>query len=216
MTRMNKNLLLGVVTFLAVGLLVPSVGAQLNRVVLQTVTIGSTTLSSVVAGKLTITGATPMLQLGGTSSSFPALSVNGNLLRVRKADDSSFANLAVAGLYMGGASETLLVSQTAPTISSGFGGTPSIASVNGTAAFTVNVGTGGATSSGVIGLPAATTGWNCWVRNLTAQAANRADQDTRQTVSSTTTATLQNQTVSTGAALVWAASDILRVSCFAY
>ena len=109
----------------------------------------------------------------------------------------------------------LAFSGTAPTISSGFGTSPSV--VAGTAAaFTVNVGTGGTASSGVIALPTATTGWICSVKNLTRLAANGADQATVQTASSTTTATVQNQTISTGAALAWTASDILQVTCVAY
>ena len=112
-------------------------------------------------------------------------------------------------------STNLLYSNAAPTISSGFGTTPSIAANNGTAAFTVNVGTGGTATSGVIGLPTATTGWICSVNNLTAAAAHVA-YNTRQTASSTTSATLENQTTSTGAAVAWAASSILNCSCFAY
>lgn len=105
----------------------------------------------------------------------------------------------------------LTFSNAVPTISSGFGTAPS---VSGTAtAFRLNVGTGGIATGGVIGLPATGTGWNCQILNLTALAANRADQRTVQTASTTTTATVQNQTISTGAALVWTASDILAGSC---
>jgi hypothetical protein len=109
----------------------------------------------------------------------------------------------------------VLFASTAPTISSGFGTSPTIANTNGTASFTINVGTGGTATSGVVGLPTATTGWTCWVNDLTA-AAGHVAYNTRQTASTTTTATLENQTTSTGAAVAWAASDILRVSCFAY
>lgn len=105
--------------------------------------------------------------------------------------------------------------RTAPTISSGFGSSPSIVASNGTAAFTINVGTGGSATSGVVGLPTATTGWNCFANDITAAAAHVA-YNTRQTASSTTTATLENQTTSTGAAIAWGASDILRVNCVAY
>jgi hypothetical protein len=84
-------------------------------------------------------------------------------------------------------------------------------------AFRVNVGTGGTASSGVIAVQAtATTGWNCHAQNITGQAANRADQSTVQTASTTTTVTVQNQTRSTGAALAWTASDILAVSCVGF
>lgn len=113
-------------------------------------------------------------------------------------------------------SGALSISATAPTISSGFGTSPTIAANNGTAAFTINVGTGGVANAGVVALPTATTGWVCDVQNRTAVNANRGDQRTVQTASAVATATFQNQTISTGAALVWTASDILAVSCFAY
>jgi hypothetical protein len=110
---------------------------------------------------------------------------------------------------------TMLLNGIAPTIASGFGTSPSIPSNNGTAAFTVNVGTGGSATSGVLTMPTASTGWICHVNDLTAAAAHVA-YNTRQTASSTTSVTLENQTTSTGAAVAWAASDILQVSCFAY
>lgn len=103
----------------------------------------------------------------------------------------------------------------APTISSGFGTSPSI--VAGTVpSFQVNVGTGGVATGGVIGMPTAATGWVCAVMNLTGQAANRADQRTVQTASTSATVTIQNQTISTGAALAWTASDKINLSCIAY
>ena len=113
-------------------------------------------------------------------------------------------------------SSTLAISSTAPTISSGFGTTPSVVAKNGTAAFTINVGTGGTASAGVITMPTATTGYNCSVENRTGVAANRADQRTVQTATTTTSVTVQNQTISSGAALAWTASDILALMCFGY
>ncbi len=108
-------------------------------------------------------------------------------------------------------------SDTAPTIASGFGTSPSIVASNGAVAFTVNVGTGGSASAGVITMPAAATGWNCQVADRTAQAANAADRRTVQTATTTTSITVQNQTISTGAALAWTASDILQIGpCAAY
>ena len=108
----------------------------------------------------------------------------------------------------------LLLSSAEPTISSGFGTSPSV--TGRAAAFRINVGSGGTATGGVIGLPTAVTGWNCNIVNLTALAANRADQRTTQVSSSTTTATVQNQTISTGAALAWTANDILAGVCLAY
>ena len=105
----------------------------------------------------------------------------------------------------------ILISGTAPTISSGFGTSPSIAEKNGTAAFIINVGTGGVASSGVIGLAPAISGWNCFATDRTNPAAN----NTKQTATTTTTVTLTNYDNS-GVAKAWSASDILSVSCFAY
>jgi hypothetical protein len=109
------------------------------------------------------------------------------------------------------------ISQTAPTIASGFGTSPSITANNGTAVILVNVGTGGTASSGVITMPtiSGVTGWTCFVENITAHAAHRAD-DTVQTASTAGSITIENQTKSTGAAVAWTASDIVRIIAFAY
>ena len=107
----------------------------------------------------------------------------------------------------------ILSSATAPTISSGFGSSPSILNNNGTAAFTVNVGTGGSASSGVITMPTATTGWACHV------APNGAPQAAAVTYSAPTSATsitLTNYTLTTGSALAWTASTVLQLLCTAY
>lgn len=105
---------------------------------------------------------------------------------------------------------------TAPTISAGFGTSPSVTAHNGPTAFRVDIGGGGTATSGTIGLPAADNGWNCDVTNITATAANAGDARTVQTSSTTTTAVIENQAVVSGVALVWTASDILAVSCFAF
>lgn len=158
------------------------------------------------------------LNFGGATVSFPALKRNAAGIDVRLADDSDYATLTAnivnsIGSFKLNGKNTILA--TAPTISSGFGTTPSIAANNGTAAFTVNVGGGGAATSGVIGMPAATTGWICSVNNLTAAAAHVA-YNTRQTASTTTSVTVENQTTSTGAAVAWAANNILNLSCIGY
>ncbi|MFZ2541847.1 MAG: hypothetical protein WAW75_08750 [Gallionella sp.] len=55
----------------------------------------------------------------------------------------------------------LLISDTAPTIASGFGtASPSISRTNGSAAFTVNT-TSGTTNVGTLTFPAAPNGWSC-------------------------------------------------------
>ena len=109
-------------------------------------------------------------------------------------------------------STNLLWSSTAPTISSGFGTGASVSLNNGTAAFRVNVGTGGTASSGVVGLPAAANGWNCFATDITTQSTSVFM--TKQTGSTTTTATFTNYNTA-GAATAWVASDILAINCSA-
>lgn len=161
------------------------------------------------AGKLTLTGTTPMLQLGGTTSSFPALKQLGSGMQIRSADDSG-----TAVMYGRFGASNMWATDVSPTISSGFGTSPSIPTPNGSSAFTINVGTGGTATAGVIGLATATTGWNCHVTDITA-ASGHTGLRTYITASTTTTATVESQN-SAGAATAWAASSILRVSCFAY
>lgn len=103
--------------------------------------------------------------------------------------------------------------RTAPTISSGFGTSPSIVASNGTAAFTINVGTGGTANSGVIALPTATTGWAVACADVTTQSATV--YLTKQTAFSTTTATIGNFDAA-GAAAAWVASNILVCQATAF
>lgn len=109
---------------------------------------------------------------------------------------------------------TLLISATAPTIASGFGVGATIAGTANT--FRVTMPAGSSSNGGVVNLPTATNGWNCFVEDLTANAANRADQRTVQISSTVNSATFQHQTVSTGAALAMADGDVLSFVCLAY
>jgi hypothetical protein len=138
---------------------------------------------------------------------------NGNSANVSLAKDTS-DRLTFAGNFVA-STPSVLISPTAPTIASGFGTSPSVTASNGTAVIIVNVGTGGVATSGVITMPAATNGWTCVVNNITAAAGHRAD-NTVQTASTTTSITIENQTKSTGAAVAWTASDIVRIIAFAY
>lgn len=122
------------------------------------------------------------------------------------------ANPRISTLLLGA---DLAFSSAAPTISSGFGTGASV-TAGTAAAFRINVGTGGTATAGVIGLPTATNGWNCQVEDFTATTANASDRRTMQLSSTTATATVENQTISTGVVLAWSASDILAVSCTAF
>lgn len=110
---------------------------------------------------------------------------------------------------------SMLLTSASPSVTSA-GTAPAIGFANGPTSFTVNVGTGGSATTAVIGLPVAANGWNCWVTDITANAANTAGQQTVQTASTTTSCTVQHQTNSSGAALAFTASDILRITAFPY
>jgi hypothetical protein len=122
------------------------------------------------------------------------------------ADPSSFKDIDI--------SSNLLISATAPSVSSGFGTGASVTASNGTAAFRINVGTSN-TGTGIIGLPTATTGWNCYATDITTTSTTVSQTKQKATGSDTTHAALQNYTDISGTA-VWVDNDVLAVSCFAY
>ncbi len=109
----------------------------------------------------------------------------------------------------------LLFSATAPTVTSA-GTSPSVTASNGAATFIVNVGTGGTATAIVMAMPTASTGWTCISNDITASAAAVAGIGDRQTASTTTSVTVEHYTVSTGAALAYTASDLVRFICAAY
>lgn len=122
--------------------------------------------------------------------------------------DNAGAVSSAASFSLGTA---LLVSATAPTISSGFGSSPSITAGNA-AAFTINVGTGASASSGVVGMPTASTAWNCYATDL-------SSVDTNNTIMSSHTSssiTLKNYARTTGLNTAWGSGDVIAVSCLAY
>jgi hypothetical protein len=118
---------------------------------------------------------------------------------------AAFANVFSGTIQANGgvATVNLLLSTAAPTISSGFGTSPSIVQQNGTAAFEVNVGTGGAATSGVIGLPTAANGWSCTAIDMNTNIVTRETAFTASSVTFT-------------AASAWTASDKLLVQCGAF
>jgi len=115
-----------------------------------------------------------------------------------------------AGLYVAG---NMLGSSTAPTISSGFGTSPTMGTASSTAVFTVNVGTGGVATSGVLTMPATTTAWACSVNDKTTTSSTVFM--TKVTASTTTSVTVGNFNTS-GAAAAWAAGDVLQFQCAGY
>jgi len=120
-------------------------------------------------------------------------------------DINSTANYRVAG--------KVSISATAPTFTSGFNTNGTISANNGTSAFRVTVGSGAAGSTGVIGMPTASTGWNCFASDITNPAANLP----RVSAASTTSITLTNYNgANPPVATNWTNGDVIQVSCFAY
>lgn len=169
-----------------------------------TITGGVATCNSFVAtvgsGGLEVS-ATGRLTFGGGNY----INLNGATGRAT----SSGGTELLAGTAFAVANNAIF--NTAPTVS-GFGTSPSVVASNGTAAFIINVGTGGAASTGTITLPAATTGWVCACFDVTTPASFV----TSMTGGSTTTCTVTNYSRTTGLAIAWTASDILRCTAVGY
>lgn len=101
---------------------------------------------------------------------------------------------------------------TPPTISAGFCTSPSIPNANGTAAFTINVGSACAGSTGTLAMPTAPTGWVCDFHDVTTPASNIVEQ----TGGATNTVTLTNYVRTTGVAGNFTSSDVIRAKCVSY
>ena len=148
------------------------------------------------------------IQFGNAAlSSIGDLSVGGVVAET----SGMAAQRVLASISISLGATILTDSATAPTVS-GFGTSPSVPNANGTAAFTINVGTGGTASTGTINLPTAATGWVVQCQDVT----NPASFITSQTGGTTTTATVTNYDRATGLAIAWTASDVLRCSARAY
>lgn len=149
-------------------------------------------------GSLALRGNATEFQWGSASNSF----LISNVAAARM----SFQNAGSLGFN--GVSGGLAMSSVPPTIASGFGTSPSIVSSSGTVAFTVNVGTGGAASTGVITLPACTTRWVCSCTDAT--NPNFFEEGA---VGTSTTIGIKNYDRVTGLATPWTASDEVDCTC---
>ena len=107
---------------------------------------------------------------------------------------------------------TLLISHTAPTISSGCGGgSPSISANNGASNFRVTIGTASG-STCVINMPTANAGWNCLANDLSTHTT--ANSTVMQTATGASQITLTGFSDITGAA-TWVSGDVIAVHCMA-
>ena len=104
----------------------------------------------------------------------------------------------------------LVASTTLPTISSGFGTSPTILA-NSTFCFKIVVGTGGA-ANGTIALPTAPNGWLAFAADVTSGSTLFL----QLTGSTATSVTFTSYSVTTGAAANMSAGDVVLVNCIAY
>lgn len=111
-------------------------------------------------------------------------------------------------LSLGG--NLVATSNTLPTISSGFGTSPTITAVS-TFVFKIVVGTGGA-ANGTITLPTAPNGWLAFAADVT----NGSTLFLQLTGSTTTSVTFTSYSVTTGAAANMTAGDVILVNAIAY
>jgi hypothetical protein len=159
-------------------------------------------------------GAISRLVLGNDSASNPAICVSGTGIKVGQGAANCTTLTAVqAGSYSLAA---LVESNTAPTIAAaGCGGSAaSISANNGTAAFNINTGTAPASTGCTVTMPAATTGWNCYVNDMTSNSTLIFVQKQTGAIS-TTSVVLQNFS-DVAAATAPNANDIYHVACSAY
>lgn len=163
---------------------------------------------------LPATAATPTglwklgYSLNGAAATYPlTVSSAGLTTMTGTVNAGNFQPLGAGGYYLGAA----VMLGTTPTATT-FCTSPTVPNANGTAAFTINVGTACATSAGVITLPAATTGWVVTCFNVTSPATSTIGQ----TGGTTTTATITNYVRTTGVAGNWTDSNILRCSATGY
>ena len=133
---------------------------------------------------------------------------NGNCLGLYgQGGNALYAPYNASSLSIG---SNLVASTTLPTISSGFGTSPTILA-NSTFCFKIVVGTGGA-ASGTITLPTAPNGWLAFAADVTSGSTLFL----QLTGSTATSVTFTSYSVTTGAAANMSAGDVVLVNCIAY
>jgi hypothetical protein len=168
------------------------------------------------AGGSILIGSATALGFTGASSSVNNAAVTECVVGATGFQFNAGAGCGQTGiLYAGGydLGSNPVVVNTAPTIGSGFGSSPSIVASNGTAAFTLNVGTGGSATSGVVTMPTAAHGWACQVTDITTKSA--AVAQTLETATTATSVTVGDYSDTMGSN-PWAASDVLQFVCAGY
>jgi len=173
-------------------------------------------ISTILNADLAIIQSGVAATVGCTGASGVSCTTNGSITDPRLTIGINPASSITAASFNGGIglqSAHVADSVTAPTIASGFGTSPSIVASNGTAAFILNIGTGGTATSGVVAMPTATTGWACSVQPASAPQAGAAMYSMPTSASSVT---ITNYNVASAVAVAWTSGDIISVQCRGY
>lgn len=190
---------------------------RIDRVVIDAITGAVSVITGVAANSPSApaltTGKYPVAQIALTANA--ATITNSMIVDERNFKQNTATNLSggtanvVGGLSRNG---VLVFSDTAPTIVSGFGNSPSIVGTNGSLAFRINVGTGGISGSGVIGMPTAPNGWLCNASYINPSVANMYMSYSV----SNSSISLSNIQVSTGNAIAFPSGQNISLICFPY
>lgn len=162
-------------------------------------------ISGFNAGSKLTTGSNNLIEGNGVASTTLRTGNNNVLAGASKAvdtpapDTDNYMNLF----------NTVIENTAAPSIGSGFGGNARVVAGASTHAFSVNVGSGGTASSGVIdmGRNPAPHLWACTAVDMT----NPAASNTVAVPADATTIRLVNFSRTTGAPMAWAAGDVVVV-----
>jgi len=192
-----------------------------NVFVLNTTGATGTTLNGKAQNHAT--SATTSLNGGTGCGTFEVYSGKIQSGRSSVKDDATTVTINPSGtggtLYFGSeyvgqmSAQNLLMTAMAPTLTgSGFGSSPGITS-NGSASFTITVGTTPSAAAGTITFGStAANGWGVWCQDITHFSSSIFI--TQQTASTTTTASIQNF-ASNAAANAWMAGDTLSCTAWA-
>ena len=180
---------------------------SLGQQALQNVTGNTNTAIGALAGVSLTTGQSNTFLGSGASQTTCTTGQNNIIVASGGAIDTPASG---TNFYLN-IGRAIIVDMIKPTIGSGFGVGASVVSGTSNFAFTVNVGTGGTASTGVIQFTnAAPNGWVTTVTNRTTTSSTVFL--TKGTTNSATSITLTNYAAA-GTAAAWNASDILEVSC---
>lgn len=118
--------------------------------------------------------------------------------------------ISAGGVYLASGTRFIFGSA-APTLASGGCTSPTGVTSNGTARFSVGVGTGCAGSQPLVfTLPSNNAGWNCYAQNSSSAASSIPRQSS---AISATSVTITNYAATTGLATGWTDADVVVVSC---